>query len=102
MPQLGDGKKPVVYDDPCVDWLLKLSKAALVDCVVDLLRAGGSNSADDPVGESSAVDRLSPVLQLRGDKIPLTEAAKCDKRIRKLRARRIFNTARAIAGLDNK
>lgn len=31
MPKLGDGKKPVVYDDPCVDWLLKLSKAALVD-----------------------------------------------------------------------
>ncbi len=102
MPKLGDGKKPVVYDDPCVDWLMKLSKAALADCVVDLLRAGGGNSADDPVSESSAVDRLSPVLRLRGDKIPVSEAAKLDKRIQKARATRIFNTAKAIAGQNRK
>lgn len=65
----GIGKKPVLYTDPCVPVLMKLSKAALADCVVDLLRAG-SECCDDPVQAEVAIERLRPVLSMRGDRIP--------------------------------
>lgn len=62
-------KKAPAYRDPCMPWLMKLSKAALADCVVDLLRLCGE-SCDEPVPESAAVERLQPVLTMRGDRCP--------------------------------
>lgn len=62
-------KKPVVYRDPAAAWLMKLSKAALVDCVIDLLR-GASESFSEPVSVERASERLTPVLIMRGDKEP--------------------------------
>ncbi len=67
------GKKPTTYNDPACRWLVQLSKAALVDCVVDLLRTT-QDSADNPVGENAARDRLGTVLAMRGDKSPKTTA----------------------------
>ena len=61
-------KRPA-YGDPCIPWLYQLSKAALIDCVVDLLR-GAQDSAEDPVEEAAAIERLTPVLHLRKDPIP--------------------------------
>jgi hypothetical protein len=67
----GIGKKPPTYTDPCVPWLMKLSKAALADCVVDMLR-GMSECCDDPIAVERAIERIEPVLVLRGDSIPPT------------------------------
>lgn len=47
----------------------QLSKAALLDCVVDLLREHGP-SVDDPVTEEIARKRLECVILLRGDTWP--------------------------------
>ena len=74
MRPMGLGKKPPAYDDPAREWLGSLSKAALIDCVIDLLRANGE-SADDPVSVDAAFGRLLPVLTMRGDKAP--KAAEC-------------------------
>jgi hypothetical protein len=57
-----------VYDDPCVLWLMRLSKAALADCVVDLLRTTGLHSADDHITVEAAEDRLKPVLLMRAER----------------------------------
>lgn len=62
-------KKPPKYTDSCVGWLMQLSKAALADCVVDLLR-GISDSCDDDVDVETAIERIEPVLEMRGDSIP--------------------------------
>ena len=48
---------------------MQLSKAALADCVVDLLR-GISDSCDDDVDVETAIERIEPVLEMRGDSIP--------------------------------
>ena len=69
MRPMGVQKKGVAYDDPALSWLMKLSKAALADCVVDLLRAA-SDSCDDPVSVDHAIERLAPVLAMRGDRVP--------------------------------
>jgi hypothetical protein len=65
----GLGKKPRTYTDPAGKWLMQLSKAALCDCVIDLLRANGE-SVDEPVSIETAAERLTPVLNMRGDKPP--------------------------------
>lgn len=65
----GLNKKPPAYSDPCVNWLMSISKAALADCVIDLLR-GRSDCCDEPVSEQAAIERLAVVLEMRGDKLP--------------------------------
>lgn len=62
-------KKPSTYRDEAVPWLHYLSKAALVDCVIDLLR-GQSECCDEPVSIATAKERLEPVLNMRGDLMP--------------------------------
>lgn len=94
--QMGQGKKRPVYDDNCMKWLMRLSKAALADCVVDLLR-GLSGNCDEPVSELRAIERLTVVLNLRGDKSPKSEYIRLRKRIAKHRIRRIFETACEIS-----
>ncbi len=69
MRPLGIGKKQPAYKDPAVDWLMRLSKAALCDCVVDLLRMQ-QDSADDPVSAATAARVLEPILAHRGDRLP--------------------------------
>lgn len=65
------GNKGPIYSDECVKWLDKLSKAALIDCVVDLLRCVSSQpSCDEPVAVDAARIRLAQVLIDRGDKVP--------------------------------
>ena len=73
-PTWGLNKKPPVYSDPCMAWIMSLSKAALADCVCDLLR-GISDHCDDPVPEATAIERLLPVLGLRNDKAPEATSA---------------------------
>ena len=68
-----DVKRPE-YMDQCMPWLESLSKAALIDCVVDLLR-GGSCSIEDAVSAKDAIERLSPVLAMRGDRVPKVRGA---------------------------
>ena len=69
-------KKPSVYTDDAASWLHFLSKAALVDCVVDLLR-GQSESCDEPVSIAAAKKRLEPVILTRGDKMPTATDELC-------------------------
>lgn len=66
---LGTGKKPAIYNDTARFWLERLSKAALVDCCIDLLRTSGE-SVDEQVSVADAANRLRPVLAMRGDKEP--------------------------------
>lgn len=61
--------KGPVYSDPAVSWLSQLSKSALIDLVVDLIRQKAA-SADDPVPKATAIDFASPILRARGDRIP--------------------------------
>jgi hypothetical protein len=68
------GAKCPAYNDQCVPWLESLSKAALIDCVVDLLR-GGSLCVDDAISAKDAIERLSPVLAMRGDRVPKVRGA---------------------------
>lgn len=68
---MGIGKKPPVYDDPATRWLMKLSKAALADCAIGLMRPyQGRQSADEPLSVDEVRERLSPVMELRGDSLP--------------------------------
>lgn len=78
----GIGKKPPTYNDPARRWLMQLSKAALADCVIDLLR-GQSDSLDEPVSEEAARERLGAVLTMRGDKEPKLSRADIETRMRK-------------------
>lgn len=78
---------------------MRLSKAALADCVIDLLRAQGE-SADEPIGEEFAAERLAPVLTMRGDKPPQTVKQRRAKALQKNAARRIFDEAARIAGVE--
>lgn len=86
MRPLGLGKKAPVYKDPAVRWLMQLSKAALADCVVDLLRPS-QESADDPVSEDAAYERLAAVLAVRGDKPPKTTKQVSDAEYNKIYSR---------------
>lgn len=95
MRPMGLGKKQPIYKDNCMEFLMMLSKAALADCVCDLLRAIGS--IDMPVQEKEAVERLEPVLLLRGDKVPLTYRRRVMARGKKVQAKRIFDKAYKIA-----
>lgn len=61
--------KQCLYDDPAVKVLSRLSKAALVDVLVDILRRD-SGSCDDPVSEADAIAAVALVLQQRGDRLP--------------------------------
>lgn len=70
MTKVGSGKKKPKYHDDCVSWLTQLSKAALIDCVVDLLRTDNHHHCDDSVSEEDAQRRLADVLIHRGDRIP--------------------------------
>jgi len=68
-PARSAGNKPPLATDPCTRWLRRQSKAALLDCVVDLLRTDGTAGCDDEVSEERARQRLGPVLRLRGDSV---------------------------------
>lgn len=71
--QRGRGlKKGRCYDDPGAKWLGELSKAALLDLCVDLLRAA-SGSCDDPISIEAAREAAGPVLTMRGDRAPAVQ-----------------------------
>ncbi|MDE2102429.1 MAG: hypothetical protein KGL39_34605 [Patescibacteria group bacterium] len=71
MRPMGVGKKPPTYDDPAVAWLMRLSKAALADCVIDLMRPSPDReSCDIPLTVREVSERLSVVLENRGDRLP--------------------------------
>lgn len=75
--------KAPTYRDPCVEWLGQLSKAALIDCVVDLLRPFGK-SVDITVTEREAIRRLVHVVEMRGDKVPLTQGRRLARHVSRL------------------
>lgn len=62
-------KKQPLYTDPAVATLRLLSKAALIDCVVDMLRVYGE-SVDHPVVYSVVEKKLRGLIEARGDKFP--------------------------------
>jgi hypothetical protein len=48
----------------------KMSKAALIDCICDLMKFVGSDSCDAPISEERLKNRLEPVLISRNDRWP--------------------------------
>lgn len=62
-----NAKQPV-FDDPAVRWLNQLSKAALIDIVVDVLKR--EHGEMEIISERQAEEFVSPVLNMRGDKSP--------------------------------
>jgi len=67
--------KQCVSVDPAATYLEQLSKAALIDVLVDMLRRE-SGEEGHVVRELEAERLVSPVLRMRGDRIPKpTEAS---------------------------
>lgn len=50
------------YQDPAAKWLEDQSKAALIDCVIDLMRPG-QESCDDPISAEAAYERLAGIIE---------------------------------------
>jgi hypothetical protein len=57
-------------DRAAASYLNKLSKAALIDVVIDLLRQDGTASCDDPVTVDRVLAVAAAVLAMRGDPVP--------------------------------
>jgi hypothetical protein len=65
-------KKPTHprYDEPITIWLERLSKGALVDCLLDALDLQTGEDATSVEALANAVSFCSPRLNVRGDRIP--------------------------------
>jgi hypothetical protein len=60
--------KPPANASPAADYFARLSKAALVDILVDCLVR--QNGEDQPLTTTAAAALAEPVLRMRGDRLP--------------------------------
>ena len=60
--------KPPANVSPAADYFSRLSKAALVDILVDCLQR--NNGEDQPLTIAAAAALAEPVLRMRGDRLP--------------------------------
>lgn len=68
------------YRDEAFLYLDWMSKSALIDVIIDLLRLR-QESADEPATIESAHEACEPILRLRGDRVPLKKAIEWRERI---------------------
>ncbi len=71
--------KGPVYVDPAVGYFEQLSKAALIDILVDVLKREAGEEGHI-CRESEAKMLSEPVLMMRGDKVPLSTEDHIEKR----------------------
>ncbi len=62
-------KRPAQTGGPAAAYLVGLSKAALIDCLIETL-ALASGDCDSEVTVDAVVDAVRPVLERRGDRLP--------------------------------
>lgn len=94
-----NAKQPV-FDDPAVRWLNQLSKSALIDIVVDVLKR--EHGETEIISEAQVEDFVSPVLNMRGDKMPISAERKETRLEARRAANRRFQRASEIAAKDRK
>lgn len=68
-------KKPSIVGGPAAKYLDRLSKAALIDVLIETL-ALANESADDPVTVQQCEQACLPTLHRRGDRVPSTETGR--------------------------
>lgn len=68
-------KKPSIVGGPAAKYLDRLSKAALIDVLIETL-ALANESADDPVTVQQCAEACLPTLNRRGDRIPSTDTGR--------------------------
>jgi hypothetical protein len=90
--------KQSIHVDPAATYFEQLSKAALVDILVDVLKREAGDEGHI-CRESEAKELAEPVLRLRGDKIPLSTEDQIAKARAASEARTIWRKAKSIAGV---
>lgn len=72
---MGALKKSALRNDPGAALLRQVSKAALVDLILDMISLDGAESCDDPVTVERVRKHLGPALERRGDRMPAIRPA---------------------------
>ena len=88
--------KPSVHVDPAATYFEQLSKAALIDILVDVLKREAGDEGHI-CRESEAKELAEPVLLMRGDKVPMSTEDQMQKRVAQGQARMKFRKASALA-----
>jgi hypothetical protein len=87
--------KHSIHVDPAATYFEQLSKAALVDILVDVLKREAGDEGHI-CRESEAKSLAEPVLRLRGDKVPLSTEDQIEKARQAGAARMLYRKAKAL------